>query len=112
MEYEIKEDRMPVGEVGSTVYMARSLNRDYVKATAVYGDKRVGIYLSAADVFINDIPLTMSGRYWTSSKTLLGVYSIVFNAANDYACRLKPLGMTGEEDKEMWSDTFVKRIEA
>ena len=112
MEYEIKEERMPVSAVGSTVYMASILNRDYVKATAVYGDKRVDIYLSAADVFINDIPLTMSGRYWTSTKMLLGAYSIVFNAANDYECRLKPLGMTGEEDKEMWSDTFVKRIEA
>ena len=112
MEYEIHEERMPASAVGSTVYMASILNRDYVKAVAVYGDKRVDIYLSAADVFINDIPLTMSGRYWTSTKMLLGGYSIVFNAANDYECRLKPLGMTEEEDEEMWSDTFVKRIEA
>ena len=108
IEYEVMEESMPSHSVGETVYMSTITN--HVTALAHYKNadgttrKTVDLYLTADNIFINDIPLTSSSSYWRSEQMLLGGTSVTFTAPATYECYIEVFGAESER--------FAQRVEA
>lgn len=105
VEFDIDVDSMPSHGVGSTVYMPTITN--YIDAVAYYDNadgtvKGIKLYLTADNLFINDIPLSESSSYWTSSRPTLSSYTVVFHVAADYECRAEIFGFE--------SESFTQRV--
>lgn len=105
VEFDIDVDSMPSHGVGSTVYMSTITN--YIDAVAYYDNadgtvKGIKLYLTADNLFINDIPLSESSSYWTSSRLTLSSYTVVFHVAADYECRAEIFGFE--------SESFTQRV--
>lgn len=103
--FDIDVDSMPSHGVGSTVYMPTITN--YIDAVAYYDNadgtvKGIKLYLTADNLFINDIPLSESSSYWTSSRPTLSSYTVVFHVAADYECRAEIFGFE--------SESFTQRV--
>ena len=105
VEFDIDVDSMPSHGVGSTVYMPTITN--YIDAVAYYDNadgtvKGITLYLTADNLFINDIPLSESSSYWTSSRLTQSSYTVVFHVAADYECRAEIFGFE--------SESFTQRV--
>ena len=105
VEFDIDVDSMPSHGVGSTVYMPTITN--YIDAVAYYDNadgtvKGIKLYLTADNLFINDIPLSESSSYWTSSRLTQSSYTVVFHVAADYECRAEIFGFE--------SESFTQRV--
>lgn len=105
VEFDIDVDSMPSHGVGSTVYMPTITN--YIDAVAYYDNadgtvKGITLYLTADNLFINDIPLSESSSYWTSSRPTQSSYTVVFHVAADYECRAEIFGFE--------SESFTQRV--
>ena len=105
VEFDIDVDSMPSHGVGSTVYMPTITN--YIDAVAYYDNadgtvKGIKLYLTADNLFINDIPLSESSSYWTSSRPTQSSYTVVFHVAADYECRAEIFGFE--------SKSFTQRV--
>ena len=105
VEFDIDVDSMPSHGVGSTVYMPTITN--YMDAVAYYDNadgtvKGITLYLTADNLFINDIPLSESSSYWTSSRPTQSSYTVVFHVAADYECRAEIFGFE--------SESFTQRV--
>ena len=105
VEFDIDVDSMPSHGVGSTVYMPTITN--YIDAVAYYDNadgtvKGITLYLTADNLFINDIPLSESSSYWTSSRLMQSSYTVVFHVAADYECRAEIFGFE--------SESFTQRV--
>lgn len=105
VEFDIDVDSMPSHGVGSTVYMSTITN--YIDAVAYYDNadgtvKGITLYLTADNLFINDIPLSESSSYWTSSRLTQSSYTVVFHVAADYECRAEIFGFE--------SESFTQRV--
>lgn len=105
VELDIDADSMPSHGVGSTVYMPTITN--YIDAVAYYENadgtvKGITLYLTADNLFINDIPLSESSSYWTSSRPTLSSYTVVFHVAADYECHAEIFGFE--------SESFTQRV--
>ena len=105
VEFDIDVDSMPSHGVGSTVYMPTITN--YIDAVAYYDNadgivKGIKLYLTADNLFINDIPLSESSSYWTSSRPTQSSYTVVFHVAADYECRAEIFGFE--------SESFTQRV--
>lgn len=99
VEFDIDVDSMPSHGVGSTVYMPTITN--YIDAVAYYDNadgtvKGIKLYLTADNLFINDIPLSESSSYWTSSRLTQSSYTVVFHVAADYECHAEIFGFESE----------------
>lgn len=105
VEFDIDVDSMPSHGVGSTVYMPTITN--YIDAVAYYENadgtvKGITLYLTADNLFINDIPLSESSSYWTSSRLTVSSCTVVFHVAADYECRAEIFGFE--------SESFTQRV--
>lgn len=105
VEFDIDVDSMPSHGVGSAVYMPTITN--YIDAVAYYDNadgtvKGIKLYLTADNLFINDIPLSESSSYWTSSRLTQSSYTVVFHVAADYECRAEIFGFE--------SESFTQRV--
>lgn len=105
VEFDIDVDSMPSHGVGSTVYMPTITN--YIDAVAYYDNadgtvKGIKLYLTADNLFINDIPLSESSSYWTSSRLTVSSCTVVFHVAADYECRAEIFGFE--------SESFTQRV--
>lgn len=105
VEFDIDVDSMPSHGVGRTVYMPTITN--YIDAVAYYDNadgtvKGITLYLTADNLFINDIPLSESSSYWTSSRPTQSSYTVVFHVAADYECRAEIFGFE--------SESFTQRV--
>lgn len=105
VEFDIDVDSMPSHGVGSTVYMPTITN--YIDAVAYYDNadgtvKGIKLYLTADNLFINDIPLSESSSYWTSSRPTQSSYTVVFHVAADYECSAEIFGFE--------SESFTQRV--
>ena len=105
VEFDIDVDSMPSHGVGSTVYMPTITN--YIDAVAYYDNadgtvKGITLYLTADNLFINDIPLSESSSYWTSSRLTVSSCTVVFHVAADYECRAEIFGFE--------SESFTQRV--
>ena len=97
IEFRTDADSIPSYNVGGTVYMSTITN--HIDAVAYYdGEESLGIdlYLTAADLFINDIPLNKSSSYWKSNAITLGGYTVEFYVANTYQCNVRKFGFESE----------------
>ena len=105
MEFDIDLGSMPSHGVWSTVYMPTITN--YIDAVAYYDNadgtvKGITLYLAADNLFINDIPLSESSSYWTSSRLTVSSCTVVFHVAADYECRAEIFGFE--------SESFTQRV--
>ena len=105
VEFDIDVDSMPSHGVGSTVYMPTITN--YIDAVAYYDNadgtvKGITLYLTADNLFINDIPLSESSSYWTSSRLTVSSCTVVFHVAADYECHAEIFGFE--------SESFTQRV--
>lgn len=105
VEFDIDVDSMLSHGVGRTVYMPTITN--YIDAVAYYDNadgtvKGITLYLTADNLFINDIPLSESSSYWTSRRLTLSSYTVVFHVAADYECHAEIFGFE--------SESFTQRV--
>lgn len=117
VEFDIAEDRMPSHGVGDTVYMSTITN--HVKAVAYYDyadgtSKGIKLYLTADNFYIRNIPLSESSRDWTSTRMLLGGYTVTFLVANDFECTARVFTDMSDPDdpKPFESEPFTQRVTA
>lgn len=104
VEFSIDAERIPVMDVGNTVYMSSITN--HIDAVAYYndGDEALGVdlYLNAENLFINGISFAENSSYWVSEKVYIGGYTVTFSVASDYLCNAEVFGFE--------SESFVLRV--